>query len=145
MGNEDFVAKEDAAIRNMQALAVKCAASGNVAEAIALESERERLIRGGHPDLADRVEDVSKRPGLGYDIRSYEFDGSSRFIEVKNVSGGARFFISANEWLTSRAREKNYWFYLVDENASGAPIVSYFQATKLKQEHLEPTQYIVRF
>lgn len=143
--NQNFTPKDDTTIRDMQALADKRAASGRVAEEIALASERERLTQGGRPDLAVQVEDVSKKPGLGYDLRSYELDGSERFIEVKNVSGGARFFLSSNEWMTSRSREKNYWFYLVHENNAGTPKVTHMVASELTAAHLTPTQYMVCF
>lgn len=143
---EPFAAKEDATIRDMQALAVKRAASGRVAEEIALASERERLRQGGRADLAERIENVSQRPGLGFDIRSFELDGIERQIEVKNVTQATRFFLSANEWLTSQARP-NYWFYLVDEGRGNgrSAVVSELRATDLKAEHLQPAQYLVSF
>lgn len=143
---EKFAAKEDAAIRDMQALAVRRAASGRVAEEIAMASERERLRLGGRADLAERIEDVSQRPGLGFDIRSFELDGIERQIEVKNVTRATRFFLSANEWLTSRARP-NYWFYLVEEGRGNgrSAVVNAFRAADLKAEHLQPTQYLVSF
>ncbi len=136
--------KENAVIRDMQDDAQKRQVAGQVAEKIALEGERTRLRHSGKPKLAPKVVLVSDRPALGYDIRSIETDGQKRFIEVKNVTKGARFFLSENEWINSRSR-KNYWFYLVDEKASGRPQIQQIPASELTEAHLKPTQYIVSF
>lgn len=84
-----------------------------IGEENALEAEQARLISAGRPDLADRIKSCGDCPGLGYDIHSFEGDGGDRFIEVKNVTRGRRFFLTEGEWLNSRTRA-NYWFYLVD-------------------------------
>jgi len=143
--NQNFTPKDDAAIRDMQAEAQKRQASGVVAEEIAFKSECERLMRAGRPDLIVNVEPVSNKPGLGYDIKSVEIDGRERFIEVKNVTKGSRFFLSQNEWLTSQHPKNNYWFYLVHENSAGAPKVTHMAASELTTAHLNPTQYMVCF
>lgn len=55
----------------------------------------------GREDLSRKVEWTSREvgDGAGYDIRSFEPDGSDRFLEVKTTVGGARtpFFLSENE------------------------------------------------
>ena len=70
--------------------------------------------------------------------------GTDRFIEVKNVSNGNRFFLSEGEWLNSRER-LNYWFYLVSKTGSPNAIVSLLSADHLKSTHLRPVQYLVSF
>jgi hypothetical protein len=74
---------------------------GLAGEAFALSFERWRLSHLGAGQLADQVVHASQvdGDGLGYDIRSFELDGSQRFIEVKTTSFGERtpFFVSANE------------------------------------------------
>ncbi|MHB1082746.1 MAG: protein NO VEIN domain-containing protein [Prosthecobacter sp.] len=140
----EFTPKEDAAIRDMQEEAQRRQASGAVAEEIALKAEKERLCLEGRADLAAAVESVADRPGLGFDIKSFDKDGSDRFIEVKNVSNGHQFFLSQGEWLNSQARP-NYWFYLVSDVDAAHAHVSVMSAKSLKQEHLSPVQYIVRF
>ena len=64
------------------------------------------------PDLAERVVHVAVVEGdaAGYDIRSYEHDGTPRLIEVKTTRGAATaaFFVSPNEIALSRARADNY-------------------------------------
>lgn len=80
---------------------------GRAGELFALHAEHERLWSGGARHLADRIEHVAatQGDGLGYDIRSFEFDGRERLIEVKTTAFGAMtpFFASANEVLTSEA------------------------------------------
>jgi hypothetical protein len=139
-----FTPSDDAETRDMQEEAQKRQASGLIAEEVALNAERERLRRLGRDDLALRVENVSDRPGLGYDIHSFEKDGSERFIEVKNVSNGPRFFLSEGEWQNSRARA-NYWFYLVSGTDTTSPKVDCLPAKELLQTHLQPVQYLVRY
>jgi hypothetical protein len=90
------------------------------------------------------VELVSSRPGLGYDIKSFDADGKKRFIEVKNVSGGNRFFLSDGEWRNSRARS-NYRFYLVSGAERRHQGVSFLPSSQLRREHLQPMHYLVRF
>jgi hypothetical protein len=134
-----FSPKDDAQIRDMQAEAEKRRASGMIGEEVALEAEKARLVAAGKPDLAARVQSCGDRPGLGYDIHSFEEDGSDRFIEVKNVTRGRRFFLTEGEWLNSRTRA-NYWFYLVDTELE---VVRQVPAEHLQQEHLRPVQYLV--
>lgn len=87
---------------------------GEAGEAFALRFERWRLASAGLDRLADKIVHVAKTEGdgLGYDIRSFEFDGSERFIEVKTTRFGERtpFFVSANE--AAFAREKVERFHL---------------------------------
>lgn len=116
-------------------------ANGRIAEEIALESEKQRLIVAGSLNLAKKVEDVSAQIGLGYDIRSYEADGTTRHIEVKNITNGNQFYLSENEWLHSQHLD-NYWFYLVDESG---PTTQQVKATELNPSHLCPVQYRVNF
>jgi hypothetical protein len=60
---------------------------------------------------------------MGYDILSFETDGSERFIEVKatrsNV-GPANFFFTANEFQKAKETE-NYYIYMVYDVISESP------------------------
>jgi hypothetical protein len=136
--------KDDAAVRDIKLEAERRHASGEIAEEIALKAEQKRLRDAGRDDLADGVESVANKPGLGYDIKSFETDGSERFIEVKNVSKGKRFFLSEGEWQTSQARS-NYWFYLVSGVDNQRPVVTVLPASGLEPQHLQPVQYVVGF
>jgi hypothetical protein len=139
-----FTPKDDAVVRDMQEEARKRQASGQIAEEVAKVAEQERLRREGRPDLAAQVENVADRPGLGYDIHSFDSDGSDRWIEVKNVSNGSRFFLSEGEWRNSRERV-NFWFYLVSDIDAPRPTVNLVPALSLQPEHLAPVQYLVHF
>lgn len=140
----DFNPNDEAVVRDMKRDLERRSASGEVAEEYAKQAEIKRLLKAKRKTLAAKVEVVSDRPGLGYDIKSYEKNGRGRFIEVKNVTKGRRFFLSEGEWLNSRKR-KNFWFYLVDEQGGAHPLVNYVQARQVKQENLQPVQYLVRF
>jgi hypothetical protein len=143
MQADSLPAAEEAAVLDMEAAAEARRAAGRKAEDVALQKERERLCLEGRPDLAVRVALVSDRPGLGYDIRSFDRDGTDRFIEVKNISSGARFYVSIHQWVTSRKGE-NYWFYLVSGVGSEEPQVECFPAAALEEKHLEPVEFLVR-
>lgn len=56
---------------------------------------------------------VDEGDGLGYDIRSFEPDGTERYIEVKSTTFGERtpFFVSANEVRFSRERPRQFHLY----------------------------------
>lgn len=74
---------------------------GLAGEERVLESERIRLTRDGRSDLARKVRWISQElgDGAGYDIASFEMDGSERFLEVKTTVGHKRtpFMLTRNE------------------------------------------------
>lgn len=144
--NREFSFNDDAEIRDMEQQAAKCRAAGQIAEELAENTERDRLTREGRSDLAAMVENVADRPGLGYDIKSFNSDGTERFIEVKNVSNGNRFFLSEGEWLNSQLRP-NYWFYLVRiaKNKPKKAKVVVLRSDQIDSLHLRPVNYLVSF
>lgn len=82
---------------------------GRLGEEFALAFEHWRLT--AHPKLAAKIKQVSLDDDtLGYDIRSYEIDGSDRFVEVKCTEGplSTRFFLSANELGSANANYGSY-------------------------------------
>jgi hypothetical protein len=128
---------------DMHTVAARCIAAGQVAEEIALKEEQNRLLDCRRPDLARRVELVSDRPGLGYDIHSFESDGAARHIEVKHTGQHSTFFLSRHEWEQSRILP-NYWFYLVTSTEAIRPSIEMLAADKLALRHLIPVQYLVQ-
>ncbi len=74
--------------------------------------EIQKLTAAGEAELASRVKWVSKElgDGLGYDIRSFEPDGSEIFLEVKTTTGGRAtpFFVSNNEVMVSGEKGDSY-------------------------------------
>lgn len=88
---------------------------GTAGEEFCLRYEQARLIYEGAENLADRIEHVAETvgPSAGYDIKSFESDGSDRFIEVKTTKYGSRtpFFISPNEVRFSARNSRHYQLY----------------------------------
>lgn len=73
-------------------------ATGKLGEEFALRYERWRLRE--HPALQAKIRHVSKDDdNMGFDIHSFELDGTPRYVEVKGTLGPleSRFFLSANE------------------------------------------------
>ena len=100
---------------NYLALEAANAAQGLAGEEWVLGFERARLAKAGRANLADRIEWVSRDRGdyLGFDIRSYETDGSDRLVEVKTTKHGKEtpFFVTRNEVRVSRDRGRVYHLY----------------------------------
>jgi hypothetical protein len=90
---------------------------GDLAEDLALEYERERLIRNGHSSLAALVQQISKIDrSAGYDILSFtgigKDPGSNALIEVKGTKEShLRFIWSYNERSVAAIENGRYWIY----------------------------------
>lgn len=99
---------------------------GDRGEKIVMDLEKKRLLEAGKKDLAKKIERVSlESDSLGYDILSYETDGTKRFIEVKATRskvGSANFFYTANELRTAKETD-NYYIYMVYDVTSESPKV----------------------
>ena len=89
---------------------------GKAGEKLALKFEENRLRREGLSDLVGRIKHVSENEGdgAGYDIESFNENGSARFIEVKTTRGSINtgFIISRNEVKRSNITE-NYYLYRI--------------------------------
>lgn len=89
---------------------------GDRGEAIVVALEKKRLIQAGRPELADRIERVSEADDMaGYDVLSFDDDGTKRPIEVKATSAenlDRGFYLSSNE-LQKASALTNYHIYLV--------------------------------
>jgi len=90
-------------------------ALGRLGEQHVLNHEIARLIAADRMDLATKVEWTSDvhGDGAGYDIRSFEPDGSDRLIEVKATRGGATtdFFLTRTEREVSEERADAWCLY----------------------------------
>jgi len=97
---------------------------GRAGEERVLTHERAVLTSAGRPELASRIRWVSDEDGdgVGYDIASFNLDGSSRLIEVKTTNGWDRtpFHISRNEMVVAEER-KSEWCLLRLWNFSRDP------------------------
>lgn len=85
------------------------------AENYVIELESSRLAEGERKDLADLVERVAARDvSAGYDVRSFNLDGTDRYIEVKSSTGtDIRFFLTSNEWRFLEEHDSEAWIYFV--------------------------------
>nr|WP_315216047.1 DUF3883 domain-containing protein [uncultured Flavobacterium sp.] len=97
---------------------------GDRGEKVVLDFEIARLEKLGKFDLSKKVDRVSLiSDSLGFDILSFEEDGTERYIEVKATRskvGDANFFLSINELKTAQEKE-NYYVYLVYDILSIEP------------------------
>lgn len=90
---------------------------GLAGELLVIKIERDNLIAQGLSDLADKIRHVAvlENDMAGYDILSFNPDGSKRHIEVKTTRGGigADFFLSANEISFAKQNPNSYHIYRV--------------------------------
>lgn len=118
---------------------------GDLAQAVVLEAEKQRLTKAGKHDLAGKVEDVSRRYHLGYDIQSFHEDGSPKPIEVKaagRLGKDLRFYLSENERAKSRELA-GYTFALVLDVTASTPRILEFAGDRLSASALHPVSYEV--
>ena len=119
---------------------------GLAGELLVLESEKQRLLQAGLPELAKRVVHVSvvEGDGAGYDIRSFAADGTVRHLEVKTSRGGdsTGFFISPNEVAFSEAHPGSFELVRVYGYDQSAQSGSYYRLSGpvSKTLTLEPSQ-----
>lgn len=94
-------------------------------ELLVVAFEQDRLRQLGHDELALQIihTSVIQGDGAGYDIRSFNEDGSVRYIEVKSTRGSLNtdFYMSPNEIKFSKQNAKSFYLYRVYDmgNASG--------------------------
>ncbi len=90
---------------------------GRAGEQFVIDFERARLRSLGKEKLAESIEHISvtEGDGAGFDVLSFEPDGSERFIEVKTTAFAKQtpFFLSVNELRVSRKHEERYQLYRV--------------------------------
>lgn len=88
---------------------------GEAGERFVINFERARLIRAGKESLADRIEQISSTigPSAGFDIRSFEENGTDRYIEAKTTKYGKNtpFFVTPNELRFSQQNADRYYLY----------------------------------
>lgn len=116
-------------------------------EQFVVDFERERLARLGADSLVERVEHVAvtRGDGLGFDVRSFNGDGSDRFIEVKTTAYGKQvpFFVSRNELIFSQQQSNAYHLYRVFDYGANARLYT-LRGSLDSSCTLEPVQYSAR-
>jgi Protein NO VEIN, C-terminal/Domain of unknown function (DUF3427) len=90
---------------------------GRAGELLVLDYERQALRNAGIPELAEKVRHVAdvEGDGAGYDIESYDPDGTRKYIEVKTTTGNqsGEFYVTANELQFSRQHSDKFYLYRV--------------------------------
>lgn len=99
---------------------------GDRGEAIVLAMEKQRLAAERRSDLSAKVKYIAEQDDrAGFDILSFDNDGTVRPIEVKATSGNTLergFYITANE-VEQASKQKNYHIYFVFSAMSKHPQV----------------------
>lgn len=121
---------------------------GDSGEQKVLEEEKLRLKRAGKHQLA-RIAHIVDSDAYGYDIVSFNEDGTPKHIEVKtstSTSDDISFHITAYEiqtLLEDDAYELHY-LYCVNEPEIKKVIFTNEQLrTQIIQQYMQPTQYVV--
>ncbi|MFH6603897.1 DUF3883 domain-containing protein [Maribacter algicola] len=109
--------------------------------------ERQRLIKAEREDLAEKVEHTSvvKGDGLGYDILSYDINGTKKFIEVKTTAGrcNSRLFLSINEIEFSCKNPNNFFLFRIYKfnNVRKSGKIKSLKGCLSDNIHIEPTSF----
>ena len=123
---------------------------GKISEKRVLEAEIKFLNDNHKSELAQKVRSVADRPGLGFDIISYETDGREKQIEVKTVQQHDRqrsFIISKNE-LEKSGKLPNYYLYCVENPYSEFAKIFFFRQPDFENSPIfeaTPLSFEIRF
>lgn len=124
---------------------------GQLGEMLALQFERERLIREGFNDLANKVRHVSIiSDAYGYDIESYQLIGLKMekvYIEVKTTTNklDVDFPVSRNEVEESNKKKGHYCVFRIYDVKSENP--SFYKVFGKIEDNfdLDPVTYMARY
>lgn len=122
-------------------------ALGDAGEQFVMNFEKARLIRAGKESLADRIEQISvtQGPSAGFDVLSFEEDGSDRYIEAKTTKGTKYnpFYVTPNELRFSQENAKRYHLYRVFKYRTD-PRLYTLQGDLETLCNLRPSEYVAR-
>lgn len=119
---------------------------GELGEKLVVESEKQKLIDAGKPNLAKKIRKESDfNDSAGYDIISYDEDENELLIEVKTTTGGHKtpFYISSNEIKASEENSENYYIYRLFDFDEERNSSNYYEIQGSVSEHciLEPINF----
>lgn len=126
---------------------------GDLGEKLVMDYEINLLKSLGRQDLAEAIEHSSQSigDGLGYDIKSFNLDGTPKYIEVKATtqSANADFYISARELAAAKRYKDNYVIYRVynlDEKVRAASFytISTRELLDSSLHNMIPAEYRVK-
>jgi hypothetical protein len=86
--------------------------------------------------LADAV--VKVKDGMGYDILSFDGDGTEKHIEVKTTKNNADtpFDMSLNEWMYMKKHFENYFIYRLYNYSEDENIAEFYILDKPNEQLL---------
>ena len=120
---------------------------GEAGEEYVINFERARLIHSGKKELADSIKQVSKTvgPSAGFDVKSFEEDGTDRFIEAKTTKYGKStpFYVTPNELQFSRDNASRYYLYRLFRFRA-SPRLFALRGNVEDRCRLVPTEFIAR-
>jgi hypothetical protein len=120
---------------------------GRAGEELIVAHERATLIDAGKPDLAERVRWTSDQDGdgAGFDIESYEADGTPRLIEVKTTNGWERtpFHLTRNEIAVAEAN-RDIWHLVRLWNFARDPQAFSIRPPLARHVELTPTSFLAQ-
>lgn len=124
---------------------------GLLGEMLALAYERERLIKEGFNEYADKIKHVaSMSDAFGFDIISYQLIGTKMeeiYIEVKTTTNklDVEFPVSKNEILTSNEKKNRYCLFRIYDAKSATP--SFYKVFGKIEDNfeLDPVSYLARY
>ena len=112
-------------------------------ELLVVAFEQNRLRQLGHEHLALQIVHTSviQGDGAGYDIKSFNQDGSVRYIEVKSTRGplGTDFYMSPNELKFSEQNRSNFFLYRVYDMGNESGEASFYLLEGDVQQKLNAT------
>lgn len=118
---------------------------GKAGEERVVRHEKLALQQANRQDLADKVRwtSVEDGDGAGFDIQSYEIDGSERLIEVKTTNGWERtpFHISRNELAVAEAN-RDSWHLVRLWNFAREPMAFSIRPPLDAHVSLTPTSFL---
>lgn len=120
---------------------------GTAGELLVIQYEKEFLIRNGKTELAKSVIHTAEKEGdgTGYDILSYNLDGTKKYIEVKTTRAGEKtpFYVTIRELLFSKQHPEDYFLYRVydyDETSNSGKMYT-FKGDLEQHLSLEPLTF----
>jgi hypothetical protein len=121
---------------------------GREGEELVFHFERQKLTSLDRPDLAKKIRWISEEvgDGAGYDILSFDENGTERLIEVKTTVGSdtTPFYVTRNELLLSSERPDAFRLCRVFE-FSTQPRMFELKPPLQNQIHLSPLSYEASF
>jgi len=122
-------------------------ALGRAGEELIVAHERATLIAAGKPDLAEGVRWTSDLDGdgAGFDIESYDLDGTPRLIEVKTTNGWERtpFHLTRNEIVVAEANRET-WHLIRLWNFAREPSAFSIRPPLARHVELTPTSFLAQ-